>query len=95
VPRAAIRIRLWISLLGERAVRLATVVDVCGEVSRRAHQRVPKPHPLADLDESLGLGVCGDVRGDAHPPRRPDQQRLVSDRLGRRGQQELLRRHRQ
>ena len=51
-------------------------------VGRRPHQRVPEPHPGADLQQT-GLGRRGRGLGaDAEPLGRPPHQHRIPDRVG-------------
>ena len=52
VPRAAIGVRRGIGRLGERPMHLAAVQHGRRSVDGRAHQRMPEPHPRAELDQT-------------------------------------------
>ena len=63
VPGAPIGIQLRIGRLGQRAMGVPAVRHARRPVRRRAHQRMPEPHPRTDLDQARGLGRA--------QPRRP------------------------
>jgi hypothetical protein len=98
VPRAAIRIGLGIGGLGQRAVRAASLLDRCRPVDRRAHQRVPEPHPSADLEQpGRCRGRCC-FRTDSELLGRAPHQHRITEWFCRRDQQQLpcpLRKRRQ
>ena len=87
MPRATIRVGHAIGRGGERQVDRAPVLRRRRPIHRRAHQRVPKRHPLADRQQPVALGS---VRGHRIDPESfggaPQQDRLPL-RLGG-GQQE-------
>ena len=53
-------------------------------VGRRAHQRMPEPHPGAELDQARLHRRRRRLDRDAQPPGRPPHQRPVTGRIGRR-----------
>jgi hypothetical protein len=72
--------------VGERPVHVAPLGDGRGPVGGRAHQRMPAPHPRADLTQARRLGRPRRLWPDAEQLGRPPQQRHVADRLRRRRQ---------
>ena len=52
VPGPPVRIGGRVGGLGQRAVQLLPRLDRCRPVGRRAHQRMPEPHPGAELGQS-------------------------------------------
>ena len=62
-----------------------------GAIDRRAHEWVPESDTRADVDQARSLGWPDRVGSDPESLDRAPQQRHVSDRLGGRSEQELLR----
>ena len=89
MPCAPIGIELRVGRLGQRAMDVAAVRHARRPVRRRAHQRMPEPHPRADVDQARGLGRRGLVGLEPEQLGRAPQQRHVADGLGRREQQQL------
>ena len=84
VPGPAIRIGLRVSRLGQRRVQLLPVGQRRRPVGRRARQRMPEPHPAAELDQPRLHRRRPGLDRDAQPPSRPPHQRPVTGRIGRR-----------
>ena len=84
MPRPAVGVELRVGRLGQRAVHLRRSPRRRRAVGRRAHQRMPEPHPCAELDQPRRLGRRRRVAPDPEPLGRAPQQRRVADRLGRR-----------
>jgi hypothetical protein len=57
-------------------------------VDRRPHQWVPEAHSPVDLQQARVLGGCGGRDGDAQALRGAPQQERVTERLGRRDEQQ-------
>ena len=83
VPGAAVWIKVWIGHLGERAVHVLTIQQRRRSVGRRAHERMAKPDPSAELDQPRCLGGGGGLVPDAEPTHGAPQQRVIAARLGR------------
>ena len=64
-------------------------------VDRRTHQRMPEPHPPAELDQPRLHRRARRLDRDAQPPGRPPHQRPVTGRIGRRQLQQQPRLGRQ
>ena len=92
MPRSAIRVEFGVGRLGQRAMDVLAVAGARRAISRRAHQRMTKPHPRTQLDQPRRLGRRRRVRSDPKPLGHTPQQRHVPHRLGRRRQQQPLRR---
>ena len=91
VPGAAIGIDVRIGRLRQHPVRALAILRGCRLVDRRAHERMAKPHPRADLEQTrLGRRRRG-LGSEPEPLCGPPQHRRVADGLGRRDQQQLLR----
>jgi hypothetical protein len=90
VPGPPVGIQVGVDRLGQCAVRHAAVGLGCCSVERRPHQGVPKSHARTDLDEACDLGRHDRACGDAEALGRPPEQRHVTNRFGRRDQQQLL-----
>ena len=95
MPGSAVGIGVWIGRLGERAMHLLALGRARETIGGRAHERMVEAHPRAELDQPGRLGRRCCARSDAQPLRCAKQQRDVADRLGGRGEQQLLRRSRQ
>jgi hypothetical protein len=91
VPGAPVGVELRIGGVGQRTVHAATVRRLAGLVHGRAHQRMTKPHPGADLQQPGGLRGLGRLRIDPQVVGRAPQQRHFAGRLGSRDQQQQLR----
>jgi hypothetical protein len=76
-------------------MHLPPVIRSGGVVDRRAHERVPEPHPATDLDQPGRLGGRGRVAFDAELLGRSPEHGHVADRLGRGREQKPLRLGRQ
>ena len=78
----------WIGRLGQRAVGVASLRRRGRSVDRGPHQRMVEPHPAGEIHES-GLDR-GPRRIDVHaePGGRPPHEHRITDRLGRRHQQQ-------
>ena len=84
VPGPPIRIDSRVGGLGQRAVQFLPRLDRCRPVGRRAHQRMPEPHPRAELRQSRLLGRPRRPGTDREPPGRPPHQHRIAGRIGRR-----------
>jgi hypothetical protein len=84
VPGTAIGIELRIDHLRQRGVHPPAIGRRCASVSRRAHQRMPEPHPDADLEQPGRFGKTGRLGAEPEPAGRPPHQHRVAGRLGRR-----------
>ena len=91
VPGAAVGIKGRIGGLGQGAMHLLALLQRRRPVGRRPHQRMPKTHPGADLQQA-GLGRRRRRLGpDPEPPGRAPYQHRIPDRLRRRDQQQRTR----
>jgi hypothetical protein len=90
MPGATIGIGIRIARLGQRSMHFLALAEVWGPVGGRAHERVPEPHPDAELDQPGLLGRPARVASDPKPRGGAPQQAHVADRLGRRHQQQAL-----
>ncbi len=95
VPRPAVRVQPRVGRVGEGPVDLASLGRGRGPVGGRTDQRMPEPHPRADLDQGGRLGRFRRGGPDAEPLGRAPQQRHVADRLGRRQYQQAPGRRRE
>ena len=91
VPGAAIGIDLRIGRLRQRPVRAPALLRGCRPVDRRAHERMTKPHPRAELEQTRLGRRRRRLGADPEPLGRAPQQHRLADRLGRRDQQQPLR----
>jgi hypothetical protein len=84
VPGPAVGIRFLVGGLGQGPMHRLALLRRRRPVGRRPHQRMPKQHPGADLQQG-GLGRR--ARGLSRDPQSPGgtpQQHRVADRIGRR-----------
>ena len=86
VPGAAVGIKGRIGGLGQGAMHLLALLQRRRPVGRRPHQRMPKTHPGADLQQA-GLGRRRRrLSTEAQSLGRSPYQHRVANRLGRRDQ---------
>jgi hypothetical protein len=84
VPGPTVGIPLRIGDLRQGAVHVVSLLKRRRPVGRRAHQRMPKPHPGAELQQpSLGCRR-GSRSPNSQPLGRPPHQQRLADRIGRR-----------
>jgi hypothetical protein len=88
VPRPAVRISGRVGGLRERRVHLPHVLSRRRPVGRRPRQRVPEPHPRAELRQPRLHRRRPGLHGDPQPPRGPPHQQWVSGRIGCRQRQQ-------
>ena len=84
VPGPPVRIDSRVGGLGQRAVQLLPRLGRCRPVGRRAHQRMPEPHPRAELGQPRLRCRPGRPGADREPPGRPPHQHRIAGRIGRR-----------
>ena len=88
MPGASIGVQLRIGDLSQSRMHLLPLLRERRPVDRRPHERMPKPHPRAELDQArLGrrrrrFGANPELRGNS------PHQCLIADRLGRGDQQQ-------
>ena len=87
VPRLELHQPELAGCLGESPVHAPTVAARGGVVHGRAHQRVPEPHHVAQLDQAGRLGAVLDVAVEGQQPRGRADQVDLAGRVGR-GQQD-------
>ena len=83
VPGAPVRIDRGVGGLGQHGVRLPPDLQRGRPVGRGAHQRMPEPHPAAELRQLRRRGRAGRGGSDAQPSGGPPHQRRVAGRVGR------------
>ena len=91
MPGTAIGIDVGVGGLRQRLVHAAAVLRRRGPVDGRAHQRMPKPHAGAELEQAgrdRGRRLPG---SDTETVSRPPHEHRLSRRLGRRDEQQLPR----
>jgi hypothetical protein len=88
MPGPPVGVQLSIGGVRERAVCLLPVRQRCRPVDGRTRQRMPEPHPRAELNEPGLHGARRRPGRDAEPGRGPPHQRRVTGRIGRGQQQE-------
>jgi hypothetical protein len=84
VPGPPVRIDSRVGGLGQRAVQLLPRLERCRPVGRRADQRMPEPHPRAELRQPRLRRRPRRPGADREPPGRPPHQHRVAGRIGRR-----------
>jgi hypothetical protein len=84
VPGPPIRIDSRVGDLGQRAVQLLPRLDRCRAVGHRAHQRMPEPHPRAELCQPRLRRRPRRPGADREPPGRPPHQYRIAGGIGRR-----------
>jgi hypothetical protein len=92
MPGAPVRIELGIGSRCERPVHLTPLSGGCATVDRRAQERMAKCDLEAEADQAISLGWSQLLDGDAKLGCRPDEQHRLTRRIGRRHEQQLLRR---
>ena len=90
VPGAPVGVDLRVGRFRQRPVHPPALLRRCPAVDRRADQRMAKPHPVVDFDQAGRLRWLERGARDPEPLGRAPQEPLVTDRLSRRYQQELL-----
>jgi hypothetical protein len=88
MPGPAIGIDLRIDGLGQRPVRPLAIISRRGPVGRRAHERMPEPHPRADLEQPGRLRGPGRLGPQPELSSRPPHQDGVAGGVGRRDHQQ-------
>ena len=88
VPGPPVRIGLRIGGLGQRRVRPLPVRDRGRPVDRRTDQRMPEPHPAAELHQARLHRRPRRRRADPELPGGPPHQHRIPGRVGRRHQQQ-------
>ena len=91
MPRTTVRVGLPIGRLRQRQVDRAAILHRRRPIHRRAHQRMPERHPLADRQQPVRLRGLRGRRPDPEPLGRAPQQQRIADRLRRRDQQQTPR----
>jgi hypothetical protein len=84
VPGPPVRVGSRVGGLGQRAVQLLPGLDRCRPVGRRAHQRMPEPHPGAELRQPRLRRRLRRPGANREPPGRPPHQHRIAGRIGRR-----------
>ncbi len=90
VPGPAVGVGLRIGRRRQRLVHGSPVVGGGGAIGGRTHQRMPEPHVRAKPQQ---VACGGQVHGPGVQPEypsRPEDQRRVADRIGRREQDQPL-----
>ena len=88
VPSAPVGVAGRVGDLGQGGVHLAELVRIGRPPARRAHQRMEEPDAGTRLDQSLVDRRRGCLRGDPQSCQCPAEQRGVTDRLDRGGEQQ-------
>ena len=91
MPRTTVRVGLSIGRLRQRQMDRPAILHRRRPVHRRAHQRMPERHPLADRQQPVRLRGLRGRRPDPEPLGRAPQQQRIADRLRRRDQQQTPR----
>ena len=88
MPGTAVRVGLSIGRLRQRQVDRPAILHRRRPIHRRAHQRMPEHHPLADRQQPCRLRGPRGRRPNPEPLGRAPQQQRIADRLRRRDQQQ-------
>jgi hypothetical protein len=84
VPGPPVGVNRRVGRVGQRAVQFPPRFDRCRSIGGRTHQRVPEPHPPAELRQSRLRGRPGRPGADRQPPGRPPHQHRIAGGVGRR-----------
>ena len=88
VPGATVGIDLRIGDVRQGTVHGLSLLKRCRAVGRRAYERVPKPHPSAELDQARLDPGRRSLRSDAQSLGCSPHEQRFADGIGRRDQQQ-------